>query len=156
VRSATRVSKRGIKNSSHVFVWNEAGLHFRTTLETQGMRYKIEPRADYLFAEMVDRDTVEETADFVRAILGALREHKGNRVLISLRESRPVYKVEAWGLSGAIEILKGIAGFRVAFIGDSHETVMAQQYIALLLSQKGVAARNCQSEAEAVAWLQET
>lgn len=33
--------------------------------------------------------------------------------------------------------------------------MMAQQYIALLLSQKGIVTRNCESEADAVAWLRE-
>ena len=119
------------------------------------MRYRIEPREGYLLAEMTDRETSEETAEFVRALVAGLAEHKANRVLISVHTSRPIYKVEGWGLSGAIEAIKAIPGFRVAFIADSHDMTMAQQYIALLLGQKGIATRNCQSEAEAVAWLRE-
>ena len=119
------------------------------------MRYKLEPRAGYLLAEMVDRETAEETAEFLRGIMSALAEHRANRLLIAVKSSRPIYKVEGWGLSGAIETLLGIPGFRVAFIADSPEMTMAQQYIALLLSQKGVLTRNCASEADAVAWLRE-
>jgi hypothetical protein len=119
------------------------------------MRYKIEPRAGYLLAEMIDRETAEETAEFLRGIMAGLAEHKANRLLISVRSSRPIYKVEGWGLSGAIETLLAIPGFRVAFIADSPEMMMAQQYIALLLSQKGIVTRNCESEADAVAWLRE-
>src|SRR6185503_3068170 len=107
------------------------------------MRHKIEPREGYLLAEMVGRETSEETAEFVRALVAGLAEHRANRLLISVRSSRPIYKVEGWGLSGAIEAIKAIRGFRVAFIADSHEMMMAQQYIALLLSQREVATRNC-------------
>ena len=119
------------------------------------MHYRLEPRAGYLLAEMADRETAEETAEFVRVLVAGLAEHKANRLLISVRSSRPIYKVEGWGLSGAIDAIKAIAGFRVAFIADSQEMMMAQQYIALLLAQRGVATRNCESEAEAVAWLKE-
>jgi hypothetical protein len=120
------------------------------------MRYKLEPRAGYLLAEMIDRETAEETAEFVRALVDGLKEHNSNRLLISVRGSRPIYKVEGWGLSGAIEAIKAIEGFRVAFIADSQDMMMAQGYIALLLGQKGVLTRNCASEAEAVAWLGES
>ena len=119
------------------------------------MRYKIEPRDGYLLAEMTNRETSEETAEFVKALVAGLIEHKASRVLISVHTSRPIYKVEGWGLSGAIEIIKAIAGFRVAFVADSQDMAMAQQYIALLLGQKGISTRNCASEAEAVAWLKD-
>lgn len=119
------------------------------------MKYKIQLREGYLSAEMTDRETSEETAEFVRALVAGLVEHKANRLLIAVRHSRPIYKVEGWGLSGAIETIRAIDGFRVAFVADTQEMVMAQQYIALLLSQRGIATRNCSSEAEAVAWLRE-
>ncbi|HUQ26434.1 MAG TPA: hypothetical protein VM140_12255 [Burkholderiales bacterium] len=119
------------------------------------MRYKVQPREGYLLAEMVERETSEETAEFVRALVAGIAEHKAVRVLISVQNSRPIYKVEGWGLSGAIETLKAIEGFRVAFIADSAEMAMAQQYIALLLSQRGILTRNCESAADAVAWLHE-
>jgi hypothetical protein len=117
------------------------------------MKYRIEPRESYLLAEMAERETSEETAGFVKALVAGLIEHKANRLLISVHTSRPIYKVEGWGLSGAIEAIKAIADFRIAFIADSQDMQMAQQYIALLLSQRGIATRNCASEAEAVAWL---
>ena len=119
------------------------------------MRYKIELHEGYLLAEMTDRETSEETAEFVRALMAGLVEHKADRLLISVQRSRPIYKVEGWGLSGAIEALRAIPGFRVAFIADSHEMMMAQQYIALLLGQRGIATRTCNAEAEALAWLRE-
>jgi hypothetical protein len=114
------------------------------------MRYTIELKSGYMKAEMRERETPEET--FVQAILAALREHKVPRVLISVRASRPVFKVEDWGLSDALSQVLG-TGLRVAFISDSKEVAMSQQYIALLGQQKGLDFRSFATEQEAVAWL---
>lgn len=116
------------------------------------MRYTIEVHPGYIKAEMRSRETSEETREFVQAILAALRGHRIVRVLISIRESRPVFKVEDWGLSDAIEQVRGM-GLRVAFISDSKELAMSQEYIALLGRQKGLDFRTFASEPEAVDWL---
>jgi len=73
-------------------------------------------------------------------------------VLISVRESRPLFKVEDWGFSDAIAKVLG-TGLRVAFIADSKEVAMSQEYIALLGRQKGFDFRSFLAEAEAVEWL---
>jgi hypothetical protein len=73
-------------------------------------------------------------------------------VLISVRESRPVFKVEEWGFSDAISKVLGTR-LRVAFIADSKEVAMSQDYIALLGRQKGFHFRSFAAEAEAVEWL---
>jgi hypothetical protein len=116
------------------------------------MRYTIDVHPGYLKAEMRDRETGEETRAFVEAILAALREHKLPRLLISVRSSRPVFKVEQYGLSDALVQVAG-TGLRVAFIADSKEVAMSQQYIALLAQQRGLEFRTFDSEQEAVAWL---
>lgn len=117
------------------------------------MRYTIEIGPHYIKAEMVDRDTAEQTKAFVDAVLGALREHKLPRVLISIRESTPLYKVESWNLSGALDQVMGMKGLKVAFVADSKELAMSQQYIELLAQQRGLAFRTFKSEKSAVDWL---
>jgi hypothetical protein len=119
------------------------------------VQYKIEPCAGYLKAEMVERDTAEETGEFVNAILDALRSHRIFKVLVSLRSSRPVFKVEQWNLSGALDQLTGMPGLKVAFIADTKEIRMSQEYIALLAQQRGLAFRAFGAEKAAVAWLLE-
>ncbi|MGQ0546464.1 MAG: hypothetical protein ACT4P3_14195 [Betaproteobacteria bacterium] len=119
------------------------------------MKYRIEPLAGYLKAEMWERDTAEETREFVDAILAALRETGLARLLISIRASRPVFKVEQWGLSAALDRIAGTPGLKVAFISDSRETAMSQDYIALIARQRGLAFRAFAAESEAVAWLLE-
>ena len=117
------------------------------------MRYKIEQQPGYLKAEMVERDTAEETAAFVEAIVEALRAGRADRLLVSIRSSRPVFKVEEWKLSAALDKVTSIAGLKVAFIADMREVQMSQEYIALLGRQRGLQFQSFDSEAEALAWL---
>ena len=117
------------------------------------MHYSIERQDGHLKAEMVERDTVEETAEFVEAIVQALRAGPADKLLISIRNSRPVFKVEEWKLSAALDQVMSIAGLKVAFIADSREVQMSQEYIALLGRQRGLQFESFDSEAEALAWL---
>lgn len=117
------------------------------------MRYTIEKLSGYLKAEMVERDTAEETAEFVEAIVEALRAGPVRKLLISIRKSRPVFKVEQWKLSASLDKVTSIAGLRVAFIADTREVQMSQQYIALLGRQRGLEFETFEGEAAALAWL---
>ena len=118
------------------------------------MKYTIEKLAGYLKADMVERDTAAETEEFVRAIVAAVRKDRMTRVLISTRKSRPVFKVEDWKLSEALEQVMSIPGLRVAFVADTRELQMSQEYIALLGRQRGLEFQAFPSEPAAVEWLQ--
>lgn len=119
------------------------------------MRYTIEKQpAGYLKAEMVDRDTAEETAQFVTAIVQALRTQEGRKLLISTRQSRPVFKVEDWKLSAALDQVMSIPGLKVAFVSDTRELAMSQDYIALLGRQRGLDFQAFGAdESAAISWL---
>ena len=120
------------------------------------MRYTIERRSGYLRAEMLERDTAGETKQFVMALLAELRKGETTRVLIATRKSRPVYKVESWDLSAALEELMPLKDrLRVAFISDSRELALSQEYIELIARQRGLAFRTFASEKAAVEWLSE-
>ena len=117
------------------------------------MRYTIDQQQGYLKAEMIERDTAAETAEFVESIVDALHAHAAGKLLISIRKSRPVFKVEEWKLSAALDKVMSIAGLQVAFIADTREVQMSQQYIALLGRQRGLKFESFDSEPAAVAWL---
>ena len=117
------------------------------------MKYTIDLFEGYLKAEMLERDTAEETAEFVQAIIAALRANAIYRVLISIRKSRPVFKVEEWKLSKALEEVMSIPQLRVAFVADTREVAMSQEYIALLGRQRGLDFQTFPAEPAAVAWL---
>ncbi|HEX7055540.1 MAG TPA: hypothetical protein VF211_16570 [Burkholderiales bacterium] len=113
----------------------------------------MEKRAGYIKAEMVERDTAEETREFVAAILAEIRKGE-TRVLVSTRKSRPVYKVESWDLSGTLDTLLPLKDrLKVALISDARELAMSQEYIELLARQRGLDFRTFQSEQAAAAWL---
>ena len=103
---------------------------------------------------MRSRETAEETRDFVAAILEGLRTHGVSRVLISIRDSRALFKIEDWKLSEAIDEAVRIGRIRVAFIADAEDVRMSQQYIALVGRQRGLDFEAFGSEQTAVAWLQ--
>jgi hypothetical protein len=117
------------------------------------VRYTIEQKDGYLKAEMLERETAAETAEFVDAVVAALRKAPLPRVLISTRQSRPVFKVEDWKLSEALGKVLGIPGVRVGFISDSREIAMSQEYIALIGRQRGLEFETFSSEQGAVIWL---
>ena len=117
------------------------------------MRYSIQLTDGYLRAEMRGRDSAEETQQFVAAILDGVRTHKVSRILISIYESRALFKLEDWKFSEALEEALRLAKLKVAFIADSKEVSMSQEYIALIGRQKGFDFQAFGSEAEAVAWL---
>lgn len=107
----------------------------------------------YLKAEMVERDTPAETEEFVRALVAEIRARRADRVLVSTRRSRPVFKVEDWKLSAALDQVMGIPGLRVAFVSDTRELAMSQEYIALLARQRGLEFRVFPGEPAAAEWL---
>jgi hypothetical protein len=118
------------------------------------VQFTIEPRSGYLKAEMTDRDTAAETAEFVAAIVAELRASGVPRLLVSVRRSRPVFKVQDWKLSEALDQVAGIPGLRVAFVSDTRELGMSQDYIAFLARQRGLQFQAFRSEDAAVAWLE--
>lgn len=102
---------------------------------------------------MTGRDTAAQTAEFVAAIIAKLRASGVARLLVSVRKSRPVFKVEDWGLSEALEQLVSIRDLRVALVSDTRELGMSQDYIAFLARQRGLQFEAFSTEQAAVAWL---
>jgi hypothetical protein len=118
------------------------------------MQFTIEVESGYLKADMLERETAVETAAFVDAIVDALIAQPISRVLVSIRRSRPVFKVEEWKLSAALDKVAHIPGLRVAFISDTRELGLSQQYIALLGRQRGLEFEAFATAEAAAAWLQ--
>jgi hypothetical protein len=118
------------------------------------VQFKIELRSGYLKAEMTERDTAAQTAEFVAALIAELRASRVPRALVLERRSRPVFKVEEWKYSEALAQLAKIHGLRVAFVSDTRELGLAQDYIAFLGRQRGLAFEAFGSEDAALAWLE--
>jgi hypothetical protein len=117
------------------------------------LRSRITIEKDHLRAELTGRETAGETAGFLKEVAAALFEHERSRVLVVVRESRAIFKVEDYGLSEYFKTMAGTPGARVALVGDSSESYAAHGYIELLARQRGLAVRAFRDEAAALEWL---
>lgn len=99
------------------------------------------------------RETAAQTRQFSETIF-AEREKRGvTLVLLVVSKSRPIFKVEEYGLSGMLERIRAVPGMRVAVVADDRELHAAHQYIEVLAAQRGVAYRAFTVEREALDWL---
>lgn len=114
---------------------------------------KISFEGDYLKAELSDRETAGETREFLRAVTAAAEAHRCGRVLILVRDSAPLFKVEQYGISALFKRMAGNRSYRVALLGDSEELRVSHEYIVLLANQHGANVASFRSEPDAVRWL---
>jgi hypothetical protein len=116
------------------------------------MRFSIEPREGYLHATVYGRDTAEQMREFLLAVHAACRKHDTPKILVSLRQSRAVFKAEDYGLSGYANELVTPA-CQIALLGDTDEVNSANEYIEVVARQQGVNLRAFREEQAARRWL---
>jgi hypothetical protein len=112
------------------------------------MHYRIEPKGDHLRAVLYGRDTPQETRDFIHAVHAACRQHDQPRILIVVRQSRALFKLDDRYLKKLLS-----ATCQVALVGDTPEVNAANEYIAMLARQQGLNIRAFQGERAAARWL---
>lgn len=117
------------------------------------MRYTIELRDGYLRGELIERETPEETAEFGTAMQAALRDNGASRLLVVVRASRPIFRVEEYRLSEFLGRFAATPGLRIALVSDSRELAAAHEYVQLIASQRGMALQAFPSERTALEWL---
>jgi hypothetical protein len=117
------------------------------------MRYQFSMVQDCLRAEMVGRDTVEETQEFIAAIADEARKQSSSRILIFVRRSRPIFRVEQYRISEQFRALAANPAVRVALLADADELRAAHGYIEVLAQQQGANVRAFRDEPSAIEWL---
>jgi predicted HD phosphohydrolase len=117
------------------------------------MHYKIELAQDHLRAELFDRKAAEETQQFIRALAAKALETGCPRVLIYVRHSRPIFKLQPYGIPAYFRQLAANPAHRVALLSDSDEMRSSQQYIEMLGREQGARVRAFRDEAAAREWL---
>ena len=120
------------------------------------MQVKFELLPGVLRVEVRERETARETRDGAEAIFVERARHRVSAILLVVKESRPIFKVEEYGLSELLTRIAAIPGLRVASVSDTAELYAAHQYIELLAKQRGIALRAFSSEREALEWLQKS
>ena len=116
------------------------------------MRFAIEPRGDHLAASLHGRETPEQMREFLIAVHAACRSHGCPRILMSIRQSRPVFKPEDYGLSSYINDLV-TDRCQVALVGDTLELHAAHEYIEVCARQQKMNVRAFRDEPAALRWL---
>lgn len=122
-------------------------------LERASALWRITVAPDYLKAELAGRETAAETREFLRAVAAAATENSLRRVLISVSSSKPLFKVDDYGIDEFLGLLAAKPGSRVALLADSEEVRVAHEYIEVLARQCGALVRSFRSETPAVEWL---
>ena len=117
------------------------------------MRYKFSTLQDCLRAELIGRETVDETQAFIKAVADEARRVQCPRILVWVRRSRPIFKVEQYRISEHFKQLAANRELRVALLADSDEVRAAHEYIEVLARQHGANVRAFREEAAALEWL---
>ena len=117
------------------------------------MRYQITAEAGYLRAELFNRETVEETRAFLRAVVRENAKHRRPCVLILVRVSKPIFQVVPHRLIEYMEELSKTSAYQIALVGDSRDLNMSHEYIELLARQRRLNVRSFRNEAAALQWL---
>ncbi len=105
------------------------------------MKYQFTMERGFLRADLLDRETAEETRAFLEAVVLASINHRCSRILVHVRLSNPLKKIAS------------DPSHRVALLGDTLELGMSHDYVSLLGRQQGINLRSFKTEAEAVEWL---
>jgi hypothetical protein len=117
------------------------------------MHFTFKQAQGYLRAELFGRQTVEQTLEFAQALSAEARKLAANRILIWVRNSRPIFKLERYSISEKFRQLANNRQLRVALLADSDEVRASHQYIEVLASQQGAPVRAFRDEARALDWL---
>ncbi len=116
------------------------------------MLYKVTIEPEYLKAELFDRETMEETREFLQIVANAATRHQRSWVLICVHSSNPVFTVERSGFLAYFRKLSADPSHKIALLGDSEELGISHQYIELIGRQHGVNVQSFRDEASAVKW----
>jgi hypothetical protein len=122
-------------------------------LQREVMRISLEASADYLRVDVSQRGGPEEARMVVERILAEQASTGLKNVLIMMRESPAIFRVETWDFSGFVPRLVAIPGLRIALLSDSNDLYASQEYIALLSAQRGLNVAAFRNEQAALQWL---
>jgi hypothetical protein len=117
------------------------------------MRSKLTVEGDYLKAELLERETVEETQQFLREAVAEGLKRGLWKCLVVVRSSKAIFQVQQYRISSYLTEMAANQTIRIALVGDSNELYSAHQYIELLARQHGVNLRAFRDESVALQWL---
>jgi hypothetical protein len=117
------------------------------------VEYRLSDMGDYLRADLLERETAAESAQFLEVVREAALKHKTRRILICVHAPRAIFRVEKYGASSFLQELAEEPGARVALLAKHFEVRLTQQYVEALARLKKAQLRSFSHEAAAVRWL---
>ena len=117
------------------------------------MRYRFILRQDNLKVELFNRQTVEDQREFLTALVAYIGKHWRSRILIHIHASRPMFRMDEYGLLECLKALTMKLSCKIALLGDTEELWLSHQYIELLGRQQGINLRCFWDEVAALVWL---
>jgi hypothetical protein len=127
-------------------------MHIQVSPTGSAAWHRISVEQDHIRSELFHRQTVEETRKFLEAVRDEALRHRIPQVLICVRDSKPIFTVERYGISTYLD-LAFQSKYKIALVGDTPELRIAHQYIATLARIRGANVRAFFNEATAVGWL---
>ncbi len=118
-------------------------------------RYELKACPGYLKLEVTGRRTSGETQTYLSALRAEAEHRRLFKVLISLRECTPLFRVEEYDLKQLLEVAKQNDA-AIAVTADTEEVRLSQQLVEVLARQHRVNLRAFESESEALQWLART
>jgi len=117
------------------------------------MHYRISVEPNYLRAQLLDKETVEEMLEFFDAVARASEVHDRPAILIDIRSSRPIFHIAARRLFEYFAQLTDGASYRIALLADTPELHLSHDYLALLARQQRWNVESFRDEVAAIRWL---
>ncbi len=105
-----------------------------------------------LRAELLDRESIEETRTFLEAVLRENRRYRRPCLLIHVSSSRPVFHVEQHGLIDCFRDLVQSCVTQIALLCDTEELRLSHEYLELIAQQHGLDVRSFSDEETAIGW----
>ena len=119
----------------------------------EDMHYTITQGQGHLRAELFGRETVEQTQEFIGALTAAALKGGAKAVLVVVRNSRPIFKVDKYNIAEQFRRLAAQPAYRIALLADAEELRASHEYIEILARQQGANVRAFRDEASALDWL---
>jgi hypothetical protein len=117
------------------------------------MRFTIEHVGPYLRGDLYERETAEESRQFLEALAADASKRRVARILISVHSSRAVFRAQESFVTPMFRLLAPLGAHRLALVADTRDVQLAQEYAAVSAVQKGLTVRCFAREDEAIAWL---
>lgn len=117
------------------------------------MEFRLADQVEYLRADLLERETAGETADFLNIVKQAALSHASQRVLIVVQSPRALFRVERFQASSFLAELAARPAYKVALVARHFEVRLVHQYLEVLARLKDARLRSFAHERAAIRWL---